>query len=434
MTPRPVSDSQPTAVDSRTAWLVLALLWLTYCLNYLDRQAVFSIYPALRRDLGFSDARLGLIGSVFTWTYSASMAATGRLADVLRVERIIPFSLVLWSLATIGTALSGSVGGFLLWRVVMGITESLYVPAALSLIAGVHGPTTRSRALGIHATAQLAGIVAGGWWGGWAADRIGWRHGFAWMGLAGILYAVVLSLPLRRLPRSRSATEHHDASPSQVLRSTCYLALLAVFFAFCVMLWMVYAWLPDFLYERFRLSMTESGLAATLYLQTSTAAGVLLGTSTVDRWATRVPTIRLYLAGAGVLCSAPFAALALSSHSLMLLKVAAAGFGLFGGCFMGMLYPAAYDVVDHRSYGFAVGVLNVFGGFAGGSAIFLAGLWKASIGIGALMNAAAAFAVAAAVLLIVTAHFRFAPAHIGPAGSRAGAPSSSPDCGKPRSP
>ena len=56
--------------------------------------------------------------------------------------------------------------------------------------------------------------------------------------------------------------------------------------------------------------------------------------------------------GVGLLCSAPFAALALSASSLIILKLSVAGFGLFGGRMMGTIFPAAYDVVDHRNYGF----------------------------------------------------------------------------------
>jgi sugar phosphate permease len=403
-----VSPPSTSRSSPRTAWTIVALLWITYCLNYVDRQAVFSIYPALRRDLAFSNTQFGLIGSTFTWTYSVCMMGTGRIADLLRVDRIILCSLVLWSLATLGTALSGSVAVFLFWRVLMGITESLYVPAALSLIVALHGSETRSRALGIHMTAQLAGIVAGGWWGGWAADRIGWRNGFAWMAVAGITYAAVLWVPFRRLPdhRSRTAADIRN-SPARLFRSSCFNALLAAFFAYCTMLWMMYAWLPDFIYERYGLSMTQSGLTATLYLQISTAAGVLLGTAAVDRMAARFPAARLYFVGVGLLCSAPFAALALSASSLIILKLSVAGFGLFGGCMMGTIFPAAYDVVDHRNYGFAVGILNLFGGLAGGTAIFFAGLWKGSLGIGSLMTAAAALSVAAAAVLLGVSRLRF---------------------------
>src|SRR4051794_13731347 len=132
---------------------------------------VFSIYPALKADLGFTTVQLGLIGSVFTWVYSLAMPVAGWLADRLRRDRMIASSMVLWSCAALACGLSNSVPQFLLWRALMGVTEALYYPAAAGMLAEPHGPATRSRALGIHQSAQLAGIIAGGWYGGWMADH-----------------------------------------------------------------------------------------------------------------------------------------------------------------------------------------------------------------------------------------------------------------------
>ena len=84
------------------------------------------------------------------------------------------------------------------WRAAMGVTESLLMPAALALIATVHSGATRSRALALFATAQFAGIFAGGWYGGWMADNLGWRMGFIVLSALGICYAVMLSLALPR--------------------------------------------------------------------------------------------------------------------------------------------------------------------------------------------------------------------------------------------
>src|SRR5580704_12802281 len=177
---------------ARLAWATVALLWFAYLLNYVDRQAVFSIFPVLRSDLGFSDLQLGLVGTLFIWVYSLCMPLAGRLADAVRRDRLVIGSLILWSLATLGTAASTSARTFLFWRAVMGVTESVYVPAALATIAALHPGRTRSRALAIHSTAQFGGIIAGGWYGGWAADHIGWRRGFALVAIAGAAYALVL--------------------------------------------------------------------------------------------------------------------------------------------------------------------------------------------------------------------------------------------------
>jgi len=57
-------------LSSARSWSVVALLWVALFLNYVDRQAIFSVFPSLERDLGFTTAQLGLIGSIFLWCYS----------------------------------------------------------------------------------------------------------------------------------------------------------------------------------------------------------------------------------------------------------------------------------------------------------------------------------------------------------------------------
>ena len=388
-------------------WRLVALLWLAYVINYADRQAVFSIFPALRRDLAFTDAQLGLIGSTFIWVYSVAMPFTGRIADLVRRERVIVVSMALWSAATLGTGLSTSPAAFFAWRAVMGITEALYVPAALALIAAVHSGSTRSKALAIHATAQFAGIIAGGWFGGWMAESAGWRYGFAALAVAGLGYSAVLARVLRGAPQNAAAGPRSRAAPLGVARSPCYVTLAAAFFAFCLMLWMLYAWLPNWIYEHYGRSMAHSGFISTFYLQISTVGGVLAGGALADRLIRRAPAARFYVAAAGLLLCAPFAWLALATSSLGVLKLACAAFGLAAGLFIANLFAAAYDVIAERNYGFGAGALNLFGGAAGGTAVFLAGLWRRSVGIPALMGWAAALTALGAVALLAVSlrHF-----------------------------
>src|SRR6266568_3201295 len=169
-------------------WRVVVFLWLAFALNYIDRQAAFSIFPILRNELGFSSSQLGLTGTTFIWVYALAMPLAGYLADAMRRDRLVVASVALWSAATLGTALSRSPASFLFWRAAMGVTEALYFPAALGIIAVLHPGSTRSRALGIHQAAQLVGIVASGWFGGWAAEHMGWRQAFGFLWLVGTVY------------------------------------------------------------------------------------------------------------------------------------------------------------------------------------------------------------------------------------------------------
>jgi MFS family permease len=393
---------------------LLAYLWIAFALNYLDRQMVYSMLPALQADLGFEGARLGLIGSVFQCVYTLSMPVAGRLADVWRRDMLITSSLILWSIAALGSGLAGSAISFLGWRAVMGITEALYYPTALAFIASQYPEAARSRALGTHQSAQLVGAIAGGWYGGWAADHIGWRQGFQTAAIAGILYGGVLWYGLRRRSQERLtavALARASSSISVLFRSRRYLALCAAFAAFCAMQWIFFAWFPTFLQDRFGLSMTASGWNGTLFIQVSAVIGLIAGGALADHLRQRWPAARLYVAAAGVLLSAPFAYLTFSATSLNEARAFSAAFGLFGGLLAANAFAAAYDVLDNQNRGLAGGVLNMMGGISSAIMIYAAGVWRGSLGFSGLMVGMSAAAVATAVLLMfVSAAKRQQPA------------------------
>jgi MFS family permease len=170
------------------------------------------------------------------------------------------------------------------------------------------------------------------------------------------------------------------------------------------MLWMIYAWFPNFLFERFRLSMAQSGLTATLYLQTSTVVGVLSLGVLADWAATRALGARFYIVALGILLSAPFAYSSLRLDSLMSVEIASAGFGFFAGGLHANIAAAAYDVIRPEEYGTGVGALNMIGGAAGGVGMLLAGIWSETVGVAGMMGLAALMsAIAGALLIIVTA-------------------------------
>jgi MFS family permease len=384
-------------------FLVVAWLWVALGINYVDRQMVYSIFPVLKRDLLFTDAQLGLIGSLFSWVYTLAMPFAGRLADRFRRDRLIVFSILLWSLATLACGLATSLALFLAARIVLGLTQALYYPAAVGLLAAAHGDATRSRALGIHQSAQLAGIVIGGWYGGWMADQVSWRMGFAAAALAGLGYALVL---YRALPASAPPVSTEPGSLADfahLFRSRCYTALAAAFFSFCAMLWIFYAWLPNYLYERFHLSMTESGFNATIFVQASCGLGVVAGGALADRLAKRTPAARFYVAAAGILLSAPFGYLTFAAPTLNLARLYSIGYGLFSGFMVANVFAASYDVIARRHFGLGAGVLNMIGGIAASIMIYVAGALKATIGFAGLLQWIAVACVLSAVTLVLSA-------------------------------
>lgn len=173
------------------------------------------------------------------------------------------------------------------------------------------------------------------------------------------------------------------------------------------MLWMLYAWLPNHIFETFHLSLSQSGLDATLYLQASSAVGVLLGGLFGDKSSRRNKNGRFNIVATGLFLCAPFAAAIFGATSLRLLEISACGFGIFAGCVAGNVFATLPDIVARKNFGLATGLLNLAGGLGAGAAIFLTGFLHHSFTNARLMKIGSGLAMTAAVVLFLTVQSYF---------------------------
>ena len=104
----PASASQQTAKPAwrRPEWTLLGFLWVCYVLNHADRQVVYTLFPALQREFGYSDTVLGLTGALFLWVYGFCSPVSGILGDRYSKTKLIVSSLVVWSTLTLLSGLS----------------------------------------------------------------------------------------------------------------------------------------------------------------------------------------------------------------------------------------------------------------------------------------------------------------------------------------
>ena len=176
-------------------WLVVALLWVVALLNYMDRQMLSTMQEAMKADIGelAQGEMFGLLMGIFLWVYGVASPVAGVVADKVSRKWLVVGSLFVWSGVTY---LMGYAETFrqLFWlRAVMGVSEALYIPSALSLIADWHPGRTRSLAVGIHMTGLYMGQAIGGF-GATVAALFTWHAAFHWFGLVGVAYSVVLIL------------------------------------------------------------------------------------------------------------------------------------------------------------------------------------------------------------------------------------------------
>jgi predicted MFS family arabinose efflux permease len=393
-----------SSATRRQAALLVAFMWFAYFLNYCDRQAVFAMFPSLKAGLSMSDKQLGFVGAAFLWVYAFGCPIAGQLGDRFSKRLLVVLSLAVWSIVTVATGLATSAAMLLALRGVMGIAESLYMPTAIALTANAHAPEHRSRAIAALTTAQIAGTVAGSWFGGWMADRGQWRGAFFALGAVGVLYALPYFLFLRGVnegPPAEAAKAGAVLALAALVKVRTFLLLCVVFPVFVFGLWLLYGWLPTFLHDKFSLNQSDAAFNATVFLQGTTAIGLLGGGILADRMYRRTKAARQWLMVASLLLCAPCLHALGSSDTLMVTRMAAAGFGLFSGLLMGNIFPAAFEVVPADTRASAVGALNFCGGIVSGFATLFGGLWKKSLGIDRLLTLTAVAYLVAGLALVV---------------------------------
>ncbi len=182
-----------SVAERRYAWVVVALLWVVALLNYMDRQMLSTMKNAMMVDIVELEKaeNFGRLMAVFLWIYGLMSPVAGIIGDRLNRKWLIVGSLFVWSGVTFAMGYTHDYGVLYALRAIMGVSEALYIPAGLSLIADYHQGSTRSLAVGIHMTGLYMGQALGGF-GATIADSLSWQKTFHYFGIVGIIYSLVL--------------------------------------------------------------------------------------------------------------------------------------------------------------------------------------------------------------------------------------------------
>ncbi len=395
------------ARSPRYKWYVVGMLWWIAFFNYADRQAVFSVFPLLERQMHLSTVELGLLGSSFAWVYGLCAPFAGGIVDRVRRKTAILGGLQAWSLICMATALSRNFRQLLWLRAAEGLGETFYFPASMSLVSDYHDKRTRSRALGTHQTSVYIGTIAGGFFAGLIGQVYGWRWSFVVFGGLGVLLGLVLSRVLVE-PRRGAAEEARPAAEMpvrEVLRliwsTPTAVILMAAFLCANFVAVVLLSWMPTFLYQRFHLSLAMAGLTATIYVQLASMVGSPLGGWLADILRRRMPGGRMAVQAAGVLCGAPFVVLCGATQSEGWLVVALTAWGLFKGLYDGNIFASMFDVIRPEARGTAAGFMNMVGWLGGGgTAPLVIGYIAGRQSLGLAISMAAVVYLAAGALLI----------------------------------
>jgi MFS transporter, ACS family, hexuronate transporter len=248
------------AVFHNYRWVICALLFLATTINYVDRQILSLLKPMLAEQMKWTDAEYGWITSAFLGAYGIGLLAFGWFVDRFGTKVGYAVSIIVWSVGAFGHALVGSVWGFLMARVVLGLGEGGNFPSAIKAVALWFPKKERALATSLFNAGTNIGAVAAPAFLPFIARAWGWKSAFMLAGAAGFMWLIFwlrfYNVPekIERLGAAELAHIRSDGdSESRQKISWAKLLTLPQTWSFVVgkfvtdpVWWFFLFWLPDY--------------------------------------------------------------------------------------------------------------------------------------------------------------------------------------------
>ncbi len=357
-------------------WIVVALLWGVALLNYMDRQMISTMRPAMQMDIEElkQATNFGHLMAVFLWVYALMSSFSGIIADRFNRKWLILGSLFVWSAVTLTMGYAETFNQLYWLRALMGFSEALYIPAGLSLIADYHDDKTRSFAVGLHMTGLYMGQALGGF-GSVISSLMSWQQTFIIFGSIGLFYAFILLLFLKEKKDGYGPDAKHIVRGSNFVGTLIGLKKLLSSFSFWIIViyfavpslpgWAIKNWAPTLFSESLGIGMSKAGPMATISIAMSSLIGVVVGGIVSDRWTQKNIRGRVYTGVIGLSLTIPALLLIGYGHTLLPILTAALCFGFGFGMFDTNTMPILCQFVPPSQRATSYGFLNTVGISAG---------------------------------------------------------------------
>ncbi|QIY76090.1 MFS transporter [Streptomyces sp. RLB1-33] len=303
-TAEPIQKAETTVssgwpVSRRYAWVVFALSFGLLLSDYMSRQVLNAVFPMLKAEWLLSDARLGSLSGIVALMVGLLTVPMSLLADRWGRVRSLLFASTMWSVATLGCAVSASYGQMFAGRLFVGIGEAAYGSIGIAVVLSIFPVGLRATLSGAFIAGGAFGSVLGVSIGGTVAQQFGWRWAFGVMGIFGLVLAGVYGCVVtekRLAPRASSTDAKTDADPRGTLRAllprlfssvsviSAYVGSgLQLFIAAALM-----AWLPSYFNRYYDMTTAKAGATAGVFVLII-GIGMIVGGIASDRLAQAFP-------------------------------------------------------------------------------------------------------------------------------------------------
>ncbi|MES1204828.1 MAG: MFS transporter [Pseudomonadota bacterium] len=256
-------------------WVVCTLLFFATTINYIDRQILSLLKPILDEQLKWTNEEFGLVNSAFQLAYAVGLLLFGAFIDRWGTKIGYAVSIAAWSLAAMGHALVGSISGFVVARVALGLGEGGNFPSAIKSVALWFPKKERAFATALFNSGANVGAIIAPAIIPWLAFTWGWQSAFVAAGLAGfvwiVLWVVFYDVP-ERIKRLRATELAHIRSDrdeqsgtgkvgwGRILRHRQAWAFIIGKFMTDPVWWFFLIWLPDYFKKTRGLDLKKSWL------------------------------------------------------------------------------------------------------------------------------------------------------------------------------
>ncbi|HEY3779741.1 MAG TPA: MFS transporter [Fimbriimonadaceae bacterium] len=173
---------------TRVRWTICALLFFATTINYLDRQLFSLLVPFFEKDLHLGPVDLSLINVSFLLSYGFGMVFVGRWIDAVGVRKGLSVSFFVWSIASVGHAIVGSLRGFAAIRFLLGLGESGNFPSSVKAVTEWFPKEERALAMGWFNAGSNVGAILAPLLAVPIAEVFGWRVCFVFLGNIGLIW------------------------------------------------------------------------------------------------------------------------------------------------------------------------------------------------------------------------------------------------------
>jgi sugar phosphate permease len=268
----------------KTSVVAFVLLYIAYCISYVDRAAISLALAQIGKDFNLQAADLGIVISAFFLGYAAMQVPGGWLSDRFGSKYVVIVTIVMWSLFTAFTSLAWSLTSLIVIRFIFGIAEGGFPPASIRAVAEVFKKDSRPKMSALLLSSNYAGSMVAPLIMAPLILWLGWRHAFNAIGIAGIVFAVAYFVFVPYLGRpgtsdtSPSGTKAETRAPMrELMKNPLLWQLMVVWFGLSCVNKGLDSWMPLYLLQQRGLDLKTVGVVAPIPFVMATIATAIGG-------------------------------------------------------------------------------------------------------------------------------------------------------------